>query len=100
MVGLAWGLGWRFVQMTAGHLSPLYFPSVKKRRSFKEPEHRAELSYIFSYVANKAFAGCTIMKKHSPMYISMYGYHLQISGYFEYSFMYTCILFVVVTGII
>jgi hypothetical protein len=34
------------------------------------------------------------------MNISMYGYHVQISGYFVYSFMYTRILFVVVTGII
>ena len=34
------------------------------------------------------------------MHDSMYGYHVQISGYFVYSFIYTCILFVVVTGII
>jgi hypothetical protein len=52
--------------MTAGHCPSLYFSSVKKRRSFIEPEQRAELSYIFSFMAYKAIAGCTIMKKHTP----------------------------------
>jgi hypothetical protein len=60
----------------------------------------AKLSYIFSYVANKAIAGCTIMKKHRPHVYFNVCYHVQISRYFVYSFIYTCILFVMVTGII
>jgi hypothetical protein len=61
---LAWGLGWSLVQMTAGHRPSLYFSLVKKRLLFIEPEHMAELSYIISYVANKAIASCNTVCSH------------------------------------
>jgi hypothetical protein len=70
--------------MTKDHRPPLYFSSQSKSDGHLTRGIRpAELSHIFSYLANKAIAGCTIMKKHfPPMNPSMCGYHVQISGYF------------------
>jgi hypothetical protein len=83
MIGLAKGFGGEACPNDRWSLtSTLLFFSQKETLVYRGIRP-AELSYIFSYVADKAIAD-----------------HVQISGYFVYSFIYTRIVFVLVTGII
>jgi hypothetical protein len=65
-IGLAWGLGWRLVPMTAGHRPPLYFSSVKKRWSLIAMTWPADLSYIFLFVPVKSNCRLHYHEKTSP----------------------------------